>query len=302
MIDLNRMVNETRKWAGRALPSSIDVETSLLTGLWPTKADVSSTESALLNLILNARDAMPKGGALTIETTNVHIDENDIDSHEEEIEPGRYVALSVSDTGKGMSEKTLAHIFEPFFTTKPIGSGSGLGLPMTMGFMRQSGGTVRAQSELGVGSTVKLLFKALDEELVVPEAAPIPAKAHPSENQEILVAEDEASVRIVLIAILKKAGFNVTAASSGDEALALFKAKPTFDLLLTDMAMPGRLQGLALSMAIREIAPEIPVVFMSGNATETTDQSNGLQQGDTRLMKPVLRADLLATINKSLGR
>ena len=300
VVDLNRMVLETRKWAGRALPSGIEVETSLVTGLWLTKADISSTETALLNLILNARDAMPDGGVLTIETENAEVTKNCIDSREEEIEPGRYVVLSFTDTGTGMSEKTLTQIFEPFFTTKPVDTGSGLGLPMTMGFMRQSGGTVKVTSELGVGTTIKLFFKAEEEEQAEVVAAPLEVESRSSDEQSILVAEDEENIRTILVATLKKAGYSVADASSGDEALELFKANPTFDLLLTDMKMPGNLQGRELSKAVRDIAPETPVIFMSGDVEDATDEGNELQIKDSQLMKPILRADLLEAISKSL--
>ncbi|WP_167684292.1 response regulator [Parasedimentitalea denitrificans] len=300
VVDLNKMVLETRKWAGRALPLGIEVETSLLTGLWLTKADISSTETALLNLILNARDAMPDGGVLTIETENAEVAKSCIDAREDEIEPGRYVVISVTDTGTGMSEKTLSQIFEPFITTKPVDTGSGLGLPMTMGFMRQSGGTVRVTSELGAGTTVKLFFKAEDEEedgtVVTQPEVELPS----SNEQSILVAEDEVNLRSVLVVTLKKAGYSVTDASSGDEALELFKANPTFDLLLTDIKMPGNLQGRELSKAVRDIAPDTPVIFMSGNIEGTTDEGNKLQKKDSQLMKPVLRADLLEAISQSL--
>lgn len=171
-IDLNTLVNETRNWAGRTLPSSIDVNTSLLVGLWPIKADISSTENALLNLIVNARDAMPEGGELTIETSNVRIDEAYLDARQQKIEPGRYVVLTVRDTGHGIPNETLEHIFEPFFTTKAPGDGTGLGLSMILGFMQQSGGTVQVTSELDVGTTFKLYFKAFTDEVETMVAKP----------------------------------------------------------------------------------------------------------------------------------
>ena len=152
-VDLNRVVSNIKNWISRTLPSTTDVETSLLAGLWKVNIDASSAENALINLIVNARDAMPEGGKLTIETSNVRIDEEYVELRGEEIEPGRYVLLAVSDTGTGISEEDLERIFEPFFTTKPVGSGTGLGLAMLQGFMRQSKGAVRVYSELGVGTT-----------------------------------------------------------------------------------------------------------------------------------------------------
>lgn len=301
VIDLNKIVVETRNWAGRALASDIEIETSLLTGLWATNADVSSTESALLKLISNAKDAMPAGGRLTIETSNVCVDEPYVDAQHEEIAPGRYVVVSVTDTGHGMSKDTLNQIFEPFFTTKPPGAGAGLGLPMVLGFMKQSGGTVQVHSELEVGTTVKLFFKAILEDvslLDVDETDPVkPAHA----RQKILVVEDETGVLTVLITSLEKAGYCVTAAETGDEALAMFETDPTFDLLLTDIVMPGSLQGPALSQVIRDQAPDIPVIFMSGYASETTAHGVGVRPDDTHLTKPIRRSDLIAAIEKSLA-
>ena len=301
VLDLNRLVSETRSWAGRTLPASISVETSLLAGLWKIKADPSSTESALLNLILNARDAMPKGGKLTIETSNVRIDDSYIELRNEDLENGRYVMLAVSDTGHGIEEASLAQIFEPFYSTKPPGSGSGLGLSMVEGFMRQSGGTVRVYSEPGVGTTFKLYFKAQPDLRDSPSAAqPKPAEQTEAHHR-ILVAEDEPEVLAIIVATLTKAGFHVVAAGSGDEALRLYQDDPTFDLLLTDIVMPGTLQGTTLSKALREQDPDLRVVFMSGYASEATVHGNGLRPEDIRLMKPVSRKDLLAALNKSLA-
>lgn len=301
VIDLNTLVNETSSWTGRTLPSSIDVKTSLLAGLWLIKADISSTESALLNLIVNARDAMPEGGALTIETTNIYIDESYVDGRQEKMEPGQYVVLAVSDTGHGIPGETLEHIFEPFFSTKVLGAGTGLGLSMILGFMRQSGGTVQVYSEPDVGTTFKLYFKAFTDEVVTTVADPIQTESTLGHGQQILVAEDDINVLPILVATLKKAGYSVTAAKSGDEALALFEANPTFDLLLTDIVMPGNLKGPALSRAIREQVPDLPVVFMSGYASEAIVHGNELSWEDIRLTKPVMRADLLAAIKKSLS-
>ncbi|OUS35592.1 hypothetical protein A9Q94_11885 [Rhodobacterales bacterium 56_14_T64] len=301
VIELNTLVNETCNWAGRALPSKIEVETSLLAGLWPIKVDISSTESSLLNLILNARDAMPEGGKLTIETANVRVDRAYLDVHHEKMEPGRYVLLAVSDTGHGIPDETIEHIFEPFFSTKAPGAGTGLGLSMIMGFMQQSGGTVQLTSEADVGTTFRLYFKAFTGEAKTRVVEPSQSESPKGGGQQILVAEDQDNVRSILIKTLEKAGYDVTAVGTGDEALAQFEVNPTFDLLLTDIVMPGSLQGPALSQAIRKQAPDLPVVFMSGYANEATVHRNGLQPEDIRLNKPVMRADLLAAIKRSLG-
>jgi len=192
-------------------------------------------------------------------------------------------------------------IFEPFYSTKPPGAGSGLGLSMIQGFMRQSGGTVQVYTEPDVGTTFKLYFRALTNE---PEAAEYTADVVSTKSEKgrrILVAEDEAGVRSIIVATLEKAGYLVTPASTGDEARSIFEADPSFDLLLTDIVMPGSLQGTTLSRVLREQEPDLKVVFMSGYASEATVHGNGLRPEDIRLMKPVMRVDLLAAIQGILG-
>ncbi len=301
VIELNKLVRDVRSWTGRTIPASISVETSLLAGLWQIEADPSSTESALLNLILNARDAMPDGGRMTIETANVRIEQAYADSRKEDLKPGRYVMLAVSDTGHGITEEVILKIFEPFYSTKPPGAGSGLGLSMIQGFMQQSGGTVQVYTEPDVGTTFKLYFRALTTEPEATKYAPNVVSTTPAKGRKILVTEDEAGVRSVLVATLEKAGYLVTPASNGDEARSIFEADPSFDLLLTDIVMPGSLQGTTLSRVLREQEPELRVVFMSGYASEATVHGNGLRPEDIRLMKPVMRADLLAAIQGILG-
>ncbi|WP_164860822.1 response regulator [Parasedimentitalea marina] len=301
VINLNALVNETHNWAGRTLPSNIEVTTSLLADLWQIRADVSSIENALLNLFVNARDAMPDGGMLTIKTSNIVIDEGYLDARQQKMSPGRYVVLAVSDTGHGIPSEILEHIFEPFFTTKEPEKGTGLGLATIFGFMQQSGGTVQVYSKLNFGTTFELFFKAVTEELEITIEEPTQAANHLGQGQKILLAEDDKNVLPILVATLEKAGYHVTAANSGDKALELFEANPTFDLLLTDIMMPGKLKGIALSRAVREIEPELPVVFLSGYAREATDQGNGFGPEDICLTKPVRRADLLAAIKKSLN-
>ncbi len=298
VLKLNDVVREAKNWIGRTLPESVIVETSLLAGLWPVEADRSSVESALLNLVLNAKDAMGGHGNLTIETANIRIDEAYIDSRQEELVPGRYVMLAVSDNGPGIPAETIGSIFEPFFTTKPPGVGSGLGLSMTVGFMKQSGGTVQVYTEIGEGTTFKLYFPATSppgQPLDMPLAAP---PAFSGEGRKLLVAEDEETVRDILVTILERAGYQVTSAASGDEAFEAFEADPTFDLLVTDIVMPGTLQGTGLAKALRERWPDLPVLFMSGYASEATVHGNGLRPEDVRLTKPVQRTELLAVVGK----
>ncbi|MEP2718072.1 ATP-binding protein [Pseudophaeobacter sp.] len=299
--DLNKLVLDTKNWAGRTLPSHIDVETSLLARLWEVEVDPGVAESALLNLILNARDAMPEGGKLTIETANVRIDDTYLDGRREALEPGRYVMIAVSDTGEGIPPEVLDKIYDPFFTTKPSGKGSGLGLSMVLGFMRQSEGTAQVYSEPGVGTTFKLYFPAVSPKTEVQTEVNLNRPPLEAGGKRILIAEDEAEVLAVLKTHLEKAGYVVTGATSGDEAKAIFAADPNFDLLLTDIVMPGRLKGTSLSKELRDLNHSLPVVFMSGYAAEATVHGNGLRPEDIRLMKPVMRRDLLDAVSSALA-
>ena len=302
VLDLNKIVRETKNWAVRALPPTIEVETSLLAGLWAVKADATSTESALLNLMLNARDAMPRGGSLTLETANVRIDDEYIEDRHEDLLPGRYVMLAVSDTGIGIAPEIMDRIFDPFFSTKGPGKGSGLGLSMIQGFMKQSGGGVRVYSEPGAGTTFKLYFQAVTHSATDPVAGVDDAILVGSESgRVILVAEDEPAVMAVLVRTLTNAGHAVIEAANGDLALSRFEKAEKVDVVLTDIVMPGTLEGPALVKALRERDPALPAVFMSGYANEATVHGNGLRPEDIRLMKPVGRRVLLDAIDQALA-
>jgi PAS domain S-box-containing protein len=301
-VDLNSLIRNMKNWIGRTIPSNIDVKTSLLDGLWETEIDASSAEAGILNLVLNARDAMPDGGNLTIETSNVIIDDDYVELRDEEVEPGQYVLVAISDTGEGISSENLKHVFEPFFTTKPVGSGSGLGLSMIEGFMTQSKGMVRVYSELGVGTTFKLYFRASKVAKVnVPAPQDPGVHIDVESGPTILLVEDNSDVLTALQTTLTKLGYRVIQATSGDAAFKIFTSEPKIDLLLTDIVMPGELQGTTLAKALRKLRPDLPVVFMSGYASEATVHGNGLRPEDIRLMKPVRRDDLVRAVNKGLS-
>lgn len=299
-LDLNAIVRRTKNWAGRTMPAVIDIETSLLAGLWGIESDASSTESALLNLILNARDAMPDGGKLTIETANVQMDDRFINERGEDLEPGRYVMLAVSDTGVGIPQEVLDRIFDPFFTTKSPGAGTGLGLSMIHGFMKQSGGTVHVYSEPGVGTSFKLYFKAIEAEDAAEDEVEEFDRAAGT-GARLLVVEDEPDVLSLISTMLSREGFQVRTAKSGEEALKIFEFDSGFDLLLTDIVMPGSLMGTALAKELRQRRPDLPVVFMSGYPREATVHGNGLRPEDIRLTKPVQRADLIRAVRTALS-
>lgn len=304
VLDVNETVIGMSRLFHRTVPETIQIETSLTAGLWMTQADPAFLESALLNLVVNARDAMKGGGKLTIETSNLRVNDAYVELREEEIAPGRYVMLAVSDSGHGIPREVLAKVIEPFFTTKPPHLGSGLGLAMVHGFVKQSGGALRIYSEVGVGTTVKILLPVVANALdPVSVKTPDQVLVDRTPNARILLVEDEGPVRKIIARILTGQGISVTEAESGDAALAIFDNTPdAFDILLTDVVMPGVLQGPALARAIKERRPGLGIIFMSGYANEAVVHGNGLRRDDHFLMKPVQRADLLNVINLVLLR
>ena len=301
-VDLNNTVRNMKNWLARTIPATIEVETSLLAGLWTVEIDPALAENAILNLVLNARDAMNAGGKLTIETANLRIDDEYIRSREEELEPGRYVMLAISDTGTGIRSDLIDSVFEPFFSTKPVGEGAGMGLPMVQGFMKQSGGTVRVYSEPEVGTTVKLYFKAVEagDEAGIVSSTDEDWSPVDGEGAKILLVEDEEGVLNALRKTIEGAGYQVQATQSGDAAYKIFIDDPVFDLVITDIVMPGDFQGTTLAREIRRRHPKVPFVFLSGYANEATVHGNGLRSTDIRLMKPVSRKDLLKSIETLL--
>ncbi len=299
-LDPNELVNGMGRLIARVLPATIRLHSGLQAGIWATRADPSFLESALLNLVINARDAMPDGGTLTIETANLRVTEDYGIERNEYVAPGRYVMLAVTDTGHGIPRELLDRVVEPFFTTKGPNLGSGLGLSMVDGFARQSGGLLRIYSEPEVGTTVKIFLPADPDDsrkglapMVRKPAEPAGAALH------VLLVEDEARVRTVVARILKEAGLSVIEAESGDAALKLYaQMAERPDVLLTDVVMPGQLQGPALANRLRELQPGLQIVFMSGYANEAAINGNGLRPDDMFLMKPVQRVALLEAIYK----
>ena len=300
-IDLNQMVSNLMQWSGRAFPENIAVEVVAGSGTWTVIADPAMVESALLNLLLNARDAMPEGGKITIETSNLRVDASDIAWRGEMIEEGRYVMLAVTDTGTGIPPENLSRIFDPFFTTKAPLKGSGVGLSMVLGFMRQSGGTVRVYSELGVGTSLKLFFPA-DISGRPPESLVEPKEIAITRTEKILLVEDEDLLRRALQLQLEHAGHKVFSAANADEALILFAAEPDIGLLITDLIMPGTYNGPQLARELRRIKPGLAVIIISGYAQESVVHGNGAHAHDIRLTKPISRAQLVQAVEKSLTR
>lgn len=303
-LNLNDTVRETESWMRRTIPSKIEIELTLQEDLWTTLVDKSSVQSALINLLVNARDAFDGSGKVNIETANIEIDAAFIAERDEDITPGKYVMLAVSDNGRGIDESIIEHIFDPFFTTKNVGEGSGLGLSMVQGFVKQSGGAIRVYSVPGEGTSFTMYFPAV--------AGTMGPKIRDSQNSQevetsehsrrrLLVVEDREEVLLMLEKTLTSAGYTVVTATNGDEGFQIYKRDPNFDLIMTDVIMPGKLQGPAMAQKIREVSPDMKFIFLSGYTSEATVGGNELDAEDLRLMKPVSRSDLLAAVAKAVG-
>jgi PAS domain S-box-containing protein len=300
--DMNRVIRDMDGMLRRLMPARIEFESVAAGGLWDTRVDRHQLDTALLNIANNARDAMPETGKITIETSNVRITEEYVASRQEDIEPGRYVMLAVSDTGTGMPENVAEQIFEPFYTTKPIGKGSGLGLSMVYGFVKQSGGAVRVHSEVGFGTTIKLYFPAVGPENNAPEQILTDDEddGGPHLLAEILVVEDDDEVRKIMASQLRSNGFKVAEASNGDIAHALISTGYKPRVLVTDVVMPGSLQGPKLAKMARQVIDDLQVIFVSGYPNEASISNEDVHVNDVQLVKPVNRATLLRKVKKML--
>jgi PAS domain S-box-containing protein len=290
-VRANPLVGSMEDLLRRTLGERVELELVLAGGLWLTLCDPNQLENAILNLAINARDAMPNGGKLTIETCNTHLDSAYL-ARQREVQPGQYVCICVTDTGTGMSAETIAHAFEPFFTTKPIGQGTGLGLSMIYGFARQSEGYARIYSELGHGTTVKLYLPrhrgALEEEEAPASMPPAAAEA----GETVLVVEDEPVVRGLIVEVLADLGYAALEAADGPSGLAMLQSRRRIDLLITDMGLPG-LNGRQIADAGRALRPELKVLFMTGYAENAAIASGFLEPGMAMITKP-FAMDVLA--------
>jgi PAS domain S-box-containing protein len=296
-IDLNELVMNTGEMLRRTLGAQIEIESLLAEDLWPVNVDAAQLESVLVNLCINARDAMPSGGRLLIETANVELDAGS-DPQGMTHALGPYVRLTVTDTGSGIAPEALGRVFEPFFTTKDVGKGTGLGLSMVYGFLKQSGGHVEVYSELGVGTSIKVhLPRVLMGE--AHEAIAKPAIPHGTER--ILVVEDDAKVREVVVGQLMSLGYAVDWAVDGATGLVAIEATSRpYDLMLTDVVMPGPLSGKDLADAVMRWRPETNVLFMSGYSEDVIVHGGRLDPGVHLLTKPFRKADLARAVRERL--
>jgi CheY-like chemotaxis protein len=296
-IDLSAQMARHVSMLIRTLGKAIQVETVFADDLWPTRADPSQLGDALLNLAINARDAMPHGGVLTIETHNDRVWAEDA-AREPEMAPGDYVVLAVSDTGVGMPPEVRDRAIEPFFTTKGPGAGSGLGLSMVYGFVRQSGGYLKINSEVGIGTTMRICLPRAtgEDDPVAPEP---PRTSLPTGHETILVVDDSAEMRQVAERHLRFLGYAVLSAEHGPAALALLRAGAPVDLLFTDIAMPEGLTGFQLAEAACRMRPGLKVLFTTGYAG--TQDTPGAPDWQARLIrKPYRRPDLAEKIRAAL--
>ena len=301
-LDLNAVISELQSMLRRTLPITIDLKTELGDDIWPIMADRSLTESAVLNLAINAMDAMPSGGTLTIRTENVILDVKEAALIIGDLEPGSYVKMSVRDTGNGIEANLIENIFEPFFTTKSITKNSGLGLSMVQGFIQQTGGGIRTVSSPQQGALFELYFRfgvgsEADVQAVPSEAAPEQAP----KPLRVLLVEDDDNVRKVLARQMEQTGMTVVSAGESTSAEIAFAAEGPFDIVVSDIVMPGELQGPALVRRLRETDDTLPAVFLSGYPREIAIYGDGVSVDDVMLMKPVERDDLLVAIDCAMN-
>ena len=298
-VDVNAVVVDAARLLRPTLGEQIEIESMLAHDSAPALIDPSQLSTAILNLALNARDAMPNGGKLTLETKNVVLDEN-YAAMSSEVNPGNYVMIAVSDSGEGIPANLLEKVFEPFYTTKDVGKGSGLGLSMVYGFVKQSNGHIRIYSEEGHGTTVKLYL---------PQAAGVadalPAEAGISEfvggDESILIVEDDALVREYVVTQISRLGYDTLAANNAAEALAIINGPERIDLLFTDVIMPGGMNGRQLAIESQTRRPGLKILYTSGYTENAIVHHGRLDAGVLLLPKPYLSSDLALMIRTALA-
>jgi PAS domain S-box-containing protein len=301
-IDVNKFLNSAADFIQRSLGEQIEIETVGAPGLWQVEADPNHLESALVNLAINARDSMPNGGKLTLESANVYADE-EYHRRTLELPVGQYVCISVTDTGTGMSPDVVHRAFEPFFTTKDLGQGTGLGLSQVYGFIKQSGGHVKIYSEVGQGTTVKIYLPRLVGKASASDEIAEPSELVGSDESEtILVVEDDADLRSYITEVLQGLGYRVLAVADAEAAMRCVQnLKQRLDLLLTDIIMP-KINGRELAHEVKATRPDLPVLFMTGYSRNAVVHQGRLDEGVDLLQKPVSQAELASRVRIALDR
>jgi PAS domain S-box-containing protein len=302
-VEPARLITGLADMLQRTLGETVALETVTGAGLWRTLVDPGELENALVNLAVNARDAMPSGGKLTIETSNAYLDEGYVETVPEPVPPGQYVLIAVSDTGTGMDSDTLARVFEPFFTTKEVGKGTGLGLSQVYGFVRQTGGHIRIYSEVGIGTTVKIyLPRAADELPSAPQEAAWPTLAARGGGETILLVEDHDDLRSFSTGVLTDLGYKVLPAANGPEALGLLDAGHAVDLLFTDVVLPGGLDGRRLTDEAQARRPGLKVLYTTGYTRNAIVHNGRLDAGVDLISKPFTSEALALKVRAMLDR
>ncbi|MEB0107963.1 ATP-binding protein [Pseudomonas sp. MH9.3] len=283
-VEINQLVNSMGELLQRSINESIALDMRLSGPLWTAEADPNQLESALLNLVLNARDAMPGGGRLTVETANRHLDSVFTAAYGT-LQPGDYVELSVSDTGCGIPDSVIGRVFDPFFTTKPIGQGTGLGLSMIYGFARQSRGHVTIHSEVGKGTTVSLFLPRFAGEIAAQEATNPTLLPYANAGETVLIVEDDPAVRVLVSAVLKELGYGFVEAVDAVTAVPIIESEQRIDLMISDVGLPG-MNGRQLAEIGRQIRPGLKVLFITGYAEHAAVRGGFLDPGMQLITKP----------------
>ncbi|WP_213735658.1 hybrid sensor histidine kinase/response regulator [Bradyrhizobium sp. dw_411] len=299
VVDVNQLVVSLEDLLRRTIGEAIDLEITALNGLWNTLCDPNQLESALLNLAINARDAMPNGGKLIIATANARLDDTTADPSA--LSPGDYICISVTDTGTGMSAEVAARAFDPFFTTKPIGQGTGLGLSMIYGFARQSNGHATIDSKLDRGTSVKLYLPRHLGSSIIEQAAGVHTSRHAATGETVLVVEDEPVVRSVILEMLADQGYRTLEAGDGPAGLHLLRDNKQIDLLITDVGLPG-MNGRQLADQARETRPDLKILFITGYAESVAIADGFLQPGMEMITKPFDLDNLSRRIRAMVSR
>lgn len=300
-IDVNELIRDMEPLLRRTLGETISIEINLVENPWTTRVDPSQLENALLNLVLNARDAMESGGRLTIETANTVLDA-EYAAHNREVIPGEYVMIAVADTGGGVRPEHLARIFEPFFTTKEVGKGTGLGLSMVYGFVKQSGGHIKAYSEVSIGTTMKLYLRGTSTAAVAERKTAAAAAPMATGSETVLVVEDDEDVRETAVTLLKDLGYPVLEAASGWEALDILTQRSDIDLLFTDIVLPYGLRGPELAQEAQKVRPGLKVVYTSGYTENGAFAAGVMDRGAAFVGKPLRLEELATKIRRILDR
>jgi signal transduction histidine kinase len=283
-VEMNTLVVSMGELLQRSINESIQLDMQLSEDLWVAEADPNQLESALLNLVLNARDAMPEGGKLVVNTSNQHLDRGFTQVHSN-LQPGDYVVLKVTDTGCGMPEGTISRAFDPFFTTKPIGQGTGLGLSMIYGFSKQSHGHVTIESEVGNGTTVNLYLPRYNGDLVEDTLVDIAHAPYAQNGETVLIVEDDPAVRVLVSAVLSELGYAFVEAGDADSAVPILDSGQRIDLLISDVGLPG-MNGRQLAEIGRQYRPDLKVLFITGYAEHAAVRGGFLDPGMQMITKP----------------